>query len=128
MIIAVDFDGTLVEHRYPDIGEEVPNAFYWLEEFQKLGIKLILYTMRSGKTLKAAVKFCNDRRINFYGVNENPEQKDWTDSPKVYAHRYIDDSAFGCPLTGTENGSAVVDWDIVGPMITAWAKVKQNES
>lgn len=125
MIICVDFDGTIVDHRYPDIGNPVPDAFYWIKEFQLAGAKVILYTMRSdgrkedGDTLKAAVDFCEKLGVTFWGVNNNPEQKAWTDSPKVYANLYIDDAAFGCPLRENPRmGSRpYVDWSIVGPEV-----------
>jgi hydroxymethylpyrimidine pyrophosphatase-like HAD family hydrolase len=115
MIIAVDFDGTLVEHKYPNIGNEVPLAFDTLKKLQSLGIRLILLTMRGGKELFEAVEYCKDRDIEFWAVNENPEQLIWTNSPKVYADLYVDDAGFGCPTRpASEEGlRAVVDWGIV---------------
>lgn len=134
LIIAVDFDGTLADHRFPDIGGEVPGAFRWLREFQEAGAKLILWTMRSDYRgtsrspegnepdrdyLGEAVKFCEYRGVTFWGQNENPDQHSWTDSPKVYAHIYIDDAALGCPLRDYPRmGSRkCVDWDVVGPLV-----------
>lgn len=116
MIIAVDFDGTLAVHKYPKIGEEVEGAIETCLELQKTH-KLILYTMRSGQTLDDAVKWCQERGLVFWGVNENPEQKDWTDSPKVYAHIYIDDAAYGCPLNDVPNERPVVNWSKVSEEI-----------
>ena len=75
--------------------------------------KLILYTMRSGETLDEAVAWCAERGLKFWAVNENPEQKKWTDSPKIYANIYIDDAAFGCPLKDIEFERPVVDWSKV---------------
>lgn len=98
IIIAVDFDGTLVGHEYPNIGRENPNAFRVLKKLQEQGVPLILWTMRSGKELDEAVSYCENKGIVFWGVNENPSQKQWTDSPKAYAPIYIDDAALGCPL------------------------------
>ena len=54
--------------------------------------------MRSGKTLEEAVQWFKDNEIQLYGINENPSQKSWTNSPKVYANIYIDDAAIGVPL------------------------------
>lgn len=110
MIIAVDFDGTLVEHEYPRIGPEVPFAFETLKLWMGQGHRLILYTMRSGEKLKEAVDFCMGRGVDFWGVNQNPEQHEWTDSPKVYAHQYIDDAAYGCPLIKKTGARPYVDW------------------
>ena len=105
MIIAVDFDGTLVRHDFPRIGAEAPNAFKVLRKLQEGGHKLILLTMRSEKYLQEAVDFCAERGVRFWAVNNNPDQHSWTSSPKVYAQLYIDDMALGVPLS-----DGVVDW------------------
>ena len=56
--------------------------------------------------------------IELFGVNNNPTQKDWTDSPKAYGHIYIDDAAIGCPLVEVENCNKLcVDWGVVGPEV-----------
>lgn len=131
MIIGVDFDGTIVDHRFPEIGSEVPGAFRWLKSFQEAGAKLILWTMRSncqnsGDVLVNAVDYCRERGVEFFGVNCNPDQHTWTTSPKVYAHVYIDDAAYGCPLKENPrtDGRPFVDWDVVGPAILA--KIKER--
>lgn len=108
MIIAIDFDGTCVKHKYPKIGEDI-GAVPVLKEFVKRGHKLVLNTMRSGFELSEAVNWFKERDIELYGVNENPTQKSWTSSPKVYANIYIDDAALGCPLVRNER-EAYVDW------------------
>lgn len=118
MIIAVDFDGTIARHVYPEIGQEVPGAIDWMIKFQQSGARLVLWTMRSGDTLTEAVKFCGDNGVMFYGINNNPAQSSWTSSPKAYAQIYIDDAAFGCPLIYPADGSRpYVDWQIVGPEV-----------
>ena len=120
MIVAVDFDGTLVEHMYPRIGAEVEGAFDWLKRLHRAGAHLMLWTMRSGPTLDAAVGYCAERGVQFWGVNENPDQTAtrWSVSPKQYAHLYIDDAAIGCPLR-IRPGSRrpTVDWSVAGPML-----------
>ena len=103
MYMCVDFDGTIVDHCFPDIGAPVPGAIEWLKRFQKAGALIILYTMRSdgrrfGNVLTAAVDYLEKNGIKLFGVNENPDQLEWTSSPKPYGHLYIDDSAAGCPL------------------------------
>ena len=79
MVIAIDFDGTLCKHEFPAIGEEIPGAVDVCKELVKSGHKLILHTMRcntNGRTvLQEAVDWCNERGIEFWGINENPEQK-----------------------------------------------------
>lgn len=120
MIIAVDFDGTLVTHDYPEVGHDI-GAAPVLKTLVKLGHKLILYTMRSGDQLSDAIQWCKDRDIELWAVNENPEQKDWTLSPKIYANLYIDDAALGVPLIKriakdnfwVEHHRMFVDWDAV---------------
>lgn len=101
-IIAVDFDGTIVAHAYPNIGREVPNAIRVLKKLQEQGTQLILWTMRSGDRLDEAVRYCEEKGITFWGVNQNPAQSEWTDSPKAYASIYIDDAALGCPTLWDE--------------------------
>lgn len=110
-IIAVDFDGTIVAHAYPAIGREVPGAFRVLKKLQVQGTQLILWTMRSGPQLQEAVDYCTSRGITFWGINENPAQKEWTDSPKAYAPIYIDDAALGCPTLWDETTQRnMVNW------------------
>ena len=93
MIIAVDFDGTIVKHKYPSIGKEIPFAIETLKLFQELGHRLILWTFRSGKELDKALEFCEKRGLKFYAVNNNfeGEEFDNTYSRKIYADIYIDD-------------------------------------
>lgn len=128
LIIAIDFDGTIVEHQYPDIGSPVPGAFDYMRQFVERGAKLILWTMRHGQELEDAVAFVKDSGIELFGVNCNPNQHTWTDSPKAYAQVYIDDAAFGCPLCESKRmgGRPYVDWDIVGPAILAILEVKDD--
>jgi len=133
-VIAVDFDGTIVDHCYPWIGEPVPGAFLWLKKFQQAGAKLILWTMRSdndndGPTLTDAVEFCESQGIEFLGVNENPTQGSWTTSPKAYANLYIDDAAFGVPLRDNPRmgGRDFVDWGKVGPMVMKLIELHREE-
>lgn len=120
--ICVDFDGTLVKHRYPDIGPEIPRAFEYLKKFRALGATLILYTMRddgdkNGPTRTQAVEFCKSRGVVFDHVNENPKQRSWTASPKVYANIYIDDAAVGCPLFVSPGERPWADWETIGPRV-----------
>ena len=114
MYIAIDFDGTCVTHDYPRIGKEI-GATKVLKRLIEAGHKLILNTMRSDKELQDAVNWFKKNGIELYGVNENPTQKRWTNSPKVYAHMYIDDAAFGCPLINAPELSnrPFVDWDSI---------------
>lgn len=97
MIIAIDFDGTCVTHDYPEIGKGI-GSIPVLLKLVEAGHKLVLNTMRSGKELADAVGWFQFHGIELYGVNEEPNQKEWTQSPKVYAQLYIDDAALGCPL------------------------------
>lgn len=99
MIIAVDFDGTCVKHRYPMVGEDVDGAVSVLKELVRKGHKIILYTMRRGDTLDDAISWFIDNDIELWGINRNPEQYGWFSSPKVFANLYIDDAALGIPLS-----------------------------
>jgi hypothetical protein len=95
--IAVDFDGTIVEHEYPGIGKEKLFAFQTLKELEKLGARLILWTFRAGKELDEAVEYCRKNGIEFYAVNKNyPEEVfDETVSRKINADIFIDDKNVG---------------------------------
>ena len=114
MIIAVDFDGTCVTHDYPAVGKEI-GADVALKKIAQDGHQLILYTMRSGKELQDAIDWFNRNDIPLYGIQTNPTQKSWTDSPKAYANLYIDDAAFGAPLIVDPSISnrPFIDWSIV---------------
>jgi hypothetical protein len=96
-VIAVDFDGTIVEHEYPRIGKEMLFAFATLKALQKKGHKLILWTFRDGKYLDEAVEFCKQNGIEFYAVNKNypEEQYDLSMSRKINADIFIDDRNVG---------------------------------
>lgn len=95
--IAVDFDGTIVEHQYPKIGKEMLFAFETLKLLQKKGNRLILWTYRSGKYLDDAVEYCRENGIEFYAVNKSyPEEKfDETISRKLDCELFIDDRNVG---------------------------------
>ncbi len=96
-IIAVDFDGTIVEHDFPRIGKEMLFAFDTLKELQRRGHKIILWTFRTGKFLEEAVTFCRENGIEFYAVNKNyPEEEMSRDiSRKIHADIFIDDRNLG---------------------------------
>lgn len=97
LVIAIDFDGTIVEHRYPFIGRIRPFAFETMEALQIKGHRLILWSHRAGKKLDEAVKFCNSHGIEFYAVNKNYPEEAWdeSDSRKILADIYIDDRNLG---------------------------------
>ncbi len=115
--IAVDFDGTIVDNRFPKIGDPVPGAAKWLTKLRNEGAGLILWTWRSGKHLEQAFEFCREHGIEFEFVNENPEVP--SRSGKAFADIYVDDSGFGCPLRSNprRGGNPIVDWRKVGPTI-----------
>ena len=109
--IAVDFDGTIVEHEYPKIGKEKLFAFRTLKELEKQGASLILWTFRTGKELEDAVEYCRNNGIEFYAVNKNyPEEvMDETVSRKIDADIYLDDKNLG----GFPGWSEV--WQVLNP-------------
>jgi hypothetical protein len=109
--IAIDFDGTIVEHEYPKIGKEKLFAFQTLKELQKMGVNLILWTFRCGKELDEAVEYCRMNGLEFYAVNKSyPEEIfDNSVSRKIDADIYIDDRNLG----GFPGWSEV--WQILNP-------------
>jgi len=105
-ILCIDFDGTIVKHAFPNIGEPMPGAFETLRELKAAGYKLILWTCREDESFKiakqyltAAVDFCKENGVEFDGVNETPKDEEFrpesTPNRKAYAHIYIDDRNFG---------------------------------
>lgn len=99
MVIAIDFDGTIVEHRYPSIGRELPFAIETLKKLTEEGHRLILWTVREGKLLEEAVAFCRERGLEFYAVNRDyPEEEKRLNnhfSRKLKADLWIDDRNLG---------------------------------
>jgi hypothetical protein len=96
--IAVDFDGTIVEHRYPEIGKEIMFALPTLRALQEQGHQLILWTYRSGKELDDAVEYCRRNGIEFYAVNSSYPEEEFDedyDSRKIDADIFIDDRNVG---------------------------------
>ena len=99
-IVAIDFDGTLVEDRFPKIGNPIWSAFDLCKSLKKSGVKLILWTSRdndsSDRNLDTAVQFCAQQGLTFDAVNSNiPEVINLfhNDTRKVYADIYIDDKS-----------------------------------
>ena len=106
MIIAVDFDGTIVTHEYPKIGKEIPFATQTLKMLINDGHRLILWSVREGQLLEDAVKWCRERGLEFYAVNKDyPEEEKANNnhfSRKLKADMWIDDrNVGGLPDWGT---------------------------
>jgi len=110
LIIAIDFDGTIVEDAYPKIGKTRIFAFETLKRLQEDGHRLILWTYRSGTKLREAVDFCQKNGIEFYAVNASfPEEKfDYSRSRKIHADLFIDDRNIG----------GILGWGEIYQMIT----------
>ena len=110
MTIAVDFDGTIVEHRYPQIGKEIPFAISTLKLLAKENHRLILWSVREGALLEEAVNWCKERGLEFYAVNKDyPEEgndhKGY--SRKLKVDMFIDDRNLG----------GLPDWGLIYQMI-----------
>lgn len=97
MILAIDFDGTLVEHQYPKIGKEIPFAFEALHKLQEAGHRLLLWTYRSGNLLDKAVVYCEERGVHFYAINKNHPDETITENQSrlIKADVFIDDRNIG---------------------------------
>ncbi len=111
MTIAVDFDGTIVEHKYPAIGKELPFAIATLRKLAEGGHHIILWTVREGKLLDEAVEYCRKNGLEFYAVNSEYPDASWSGkgvSRKVTADIYIDDRNLG----------GIPDWNMIYDMIS----------
>mgnify|MGYP003397387527 CR=1 FL=1 len=110
--IAVDFDGTIVEHRYPEIGEEIPFATDTLRMLIEEHHQLILWSVREGKLLDDAVEWCRKRGVEFWAINRDyPDEelgKDAHFSRKLKADYFIDDRNIG----------GLPDWGAIYQMIS----------
>lgn len=113
MIIAVDFDGTIVTHDYPRIGKPIPFAIDTLKKLQADGHQLILWSVREGELLQEAVDYCQQKGLEFYAVNASfPEERQLStaDTPrKIIADIYIDDRNLG----------GLPDWGVIYQMISS---------
>ena len=110
MTIAIDFDGTIVEHRYPEIGPEIPFAIDTLKMLINDRHRLILWSVREGVLLEEAVEYCRKRGVEFYAVNKDyPEEKttDRNFSRKLKVDLFIDDRNLG----------GIPDWGTIYRMI-----------
>lgn len=110
MIIATDFDGTLVTHEYPAIGKPIPFAIETLIKLQQEDHhQIILWSVREGELLDEAVAYCKSKGLEFYAVNSNyPEEKpEERTNRKVVADVYIDDRNLG----------GLPDWGVIYQMI-----------
>jgi hypothetical protein len=111
MTIAVDFDGTIVKHRYPDIGEEIPFAVDTLKALQQRHHKLILWSVREGELLDEAVDWCRKRGLEFYAINRDYPEETTDNNPhfsrKLKVDVFIDDRNLG----------GLPDWGTIFDMI-----------
>lgn len=112
MKIAVDFDGTIVEHRYPEIGKEIPFATQTLRMLLADGHKLILWSVREGRLLEEAIQWCKQRGVYFYAVNQDFEgdtpMKNPDFSRKLKADLFIDDRNIG----------GLLEWGVIYELIS----------
>ncbi|PJG84102.1 hypothetical protein [Caviibacterium pharyngocola] len=110
MNILIDFDGTCVTHEFPYVGKDV-GAAQVLRDIVTNGHRLILFTMRSESCyLASALNWFKQNQITLYGVNVNPEQHKFTDSPKAYGDLIIDDIALGIQKVPCRFHRPYVDW------------------
>jgi len=93
--IAVDFDGTLFEDAFPDIGEPIIPVIEFCKRQKWLGYPVILWTCRGGERLQAAIDACREQGLEFDAINDNPfsEYAHLGVTRKIHADLYIDDKA-----------------------------------
>lgn len=119
MVIAVDFDGTIVQHCYPKIGPEIPFATETLRMLNNDGHQLILWSVREGRLLDEAVQWCQERGVEFYAVNKDFYEEDVSKN-KVYSRKlkadvFIDDRNIG----------GLPDWGTIYRMISEKKTLEQ---
>lgn len=119
MIIAVDFDGTIVEHAYPKIGRPIPFAIETLIMLKEEGYRLILWTVREGRLLQEAIDYCASNGLTFFAENENYRgEREEGNSParKLQAELFIDDRNLG----------GLPDWGVIYEAVRATSKKTHN--
>ncbi|MCL2650567.1 MAG: hypothetical protein FWD60_06010 [Candidatus Azobacteroides sp.] len=110
MIIAVDFDGTIVEHEYPKIGKPIPFAIDTLKLLQQeKDFRLILWTVREGALLQEALDYCESKGLKFYAANKNFPEEDIPTPRKINADVFIDDKNLG----------GLPEWGVIYKLIKA---------
>lgn len=116
--IILDFDGTVVSHEFPLIGNDIGSVNV-LKDLINEGHRLILFTIRSKYYLSESVKWFKDNNITLYGIQKNPTQHTWTSSPKAYGQLIIDDASLGIPLKidHTISSRPYVDWDKIRELL-----------
>lgn len=112
MTIAVDFDGTIVTHAFPEIGRPIPFAIQTLKKLQEEGHRLILWSVREGQLLDDAVEYCRNQGIEFYAVNSNYPEEVPIEAPsqacrKLGVDMFIDD----------RNVGGLPEWGLIYKMI-----------
>ncbi len=117
MTIAVDFDGTIVTHRYPEIGEEIPFATDTLKMLIADKHRLILWSVREGELLDEAIEWCRERGVEFYATNRDYPEETRENNPsfsrKLKVDMFIDD----------RNVGGLPDWGVIYRMVskgTTW--------
>lgn len=109
--VGIDFDGSVVCHRYPHVGKDLPLCVETLKRWnEEYGVGYILSTMRGGKELEDAINWFKERDIPLFGIQKHPTQEEWTDSPKTHCRFMIDDRNVGQPLTADDQGIPCIDW------------------
>ena len=113
LIIAIDFDGTIVEDAYPNIGKPIIFAFETMKKLQSEGHRLILWTYRTGKQLQEAVDFCKQEGIEFYAINKSYPEEEFDDkvSRKIHANLFVDDRNIGGFIGWTKVHKLVLNYE-----------------
>ncbi len=117
MVIAVDFDGTIVEHAYPKIGKPIPFAIETLKLLQKeKDFRLILWTVREGHLLQEAIDYCESKGLKFYAANKNFPEEETPHPRKLTVDLFIDDRNLG----------GLPEWGLIYKLIKAGGNTFYN--
>ncbi len=125
IIIALDFDGTLCDSDFPELGPSL-DAEFWLQRAAEVDdrVEYVLWTLRTAERLAEAARWCGSQGIALASVNEHPlqnrfeERQGFEMARKLFAHVFVDDRGLGTPLRPSVHGGApVVDWDRMGPLL-----------
>ena len=131
VVLAIDFDGTLVLAKYPEIGLDLGGLF-WLSQLHAMGCELVLWTCRTGQYLEDALLWLGKNGYSdvLAGVNSKAPSCTWMedDPRKIYADIYIGDRALGAPMKryADDRFPPHFDWDNAGPMLLGMVERMQK--
>jgi len=119
-VIAIDFDGTIVDSIFPAIIGLKKDSKKVINKLYDDGVQIVIWTCRTGFDLQNAENYLRKNEINFHHINENTPQRIQQyggDTRKISADLYVDDKAYGCHI----------NWSYIYRHVCFLRKLKNNQ-